>query len=322
MSEIPAAASGMENPPSVGRFGQSGLTSPAAPLAAGQASPAVRVHGGGWTPPIPEPMIDDSTPSDGFPAVTHDVSEWRTVYAETATEAASLTASITVGSPYFQVIELQSINVTTFFQTVGSGELPAGHSHTAPSKVEQYTVAGVSDGVRPLPVQSGQMVALAVSVEVPQGASLPPGPFTGTAVIRGYREPVSVDLQCVYQPDVGKFKDVVQQMLTNNVVGYAGVIGTAAGFDTFRGGNARTTAEGKVAVAFQTSTPAGIASVSKFLTALAAVQLLDGVSGLNLDSPMYTALPADWKIQDPQVKGITFRELLTHRSGLPGGEPR
>jgi hypothetical protein len=264
-------------------------------------------------------MIDDSTPSDRFPAVTHDVSEWRTVYAAKATEAANLTASITAGSPYFQVIELQSINVT--WQVVGQGELPAGQSHTPPGKVKQYTVAGVSDGVRPLPVQSGQLVALAVSVEVPHGASLPPGPFTGTAVIRGYREPVSVHLECVYQPDVRKFIKVVQQTLTKNVVGYAGVIGTAAGFHTFHGGNARTTADAKVAVPFEVTTPCGIASVSKLLTALAAVQLLDGVPGLNLDSPMYKALPADWKIQDPQVQGITFRELLTHTSGLPRDNP-
>ena len=164
---------------------------------ANQASPAARVQGGGWTPPIPG-LLGWGLDPNVFAAVTHDVSEWQVVYGATATEAASLTASITAGSPYFEVIQLQSINVTTYFQTIGSGELPAGQSHTAPSKTEQYTVAGNSDGVRPLSVQSGQMVALAVSVDVPEGASLPPGPFTGTAVIHGYRDPVSIDLHCEY----------------------------------------------------------------------------------------------------------------------------
>lgn len=133
------------------------------------------------------------------------------------------------------------------------------------------------------------------------------------------------------------FVSTVGQMLNGHVVGYVGVIGDAVSSQTFVGGFARTAVDGiasttgKTAVPFTLSTSCGIASASKFLTALAAVQLLDGASwgtidgtaltGLTLDSVMYEALPADWKIQDPGVKQITFRELLTHTSGLPEYPP-
>jgi CubicO group peptidase (beta-lactamase class C family)/lipoprotein-anchoring transpeptidase ErfK/SrfK len=132
--------------------------------------------------------------------------------------------------------------------------------------------------------------------------------------------------------DVNVFITAVEQRIKGSVVGYSGCIGTAtASVQTFSGGQARTSADG-TAIGVQTSTSFGIASVSKFLTALAAVRLLDGampgdvygqnVLGASLDSEIFLALPKGWTVQDEAVKQITYRQLLTHTSGLaPEGSP-
>jgi D-alanyl-D-alanine carboxypeptidase len=57
-----------------------------------------------------------------------------------------------------------------------------------------------------------------------------------------------------------------------------------------------------------------IFSVSKVITAVAALQLLDR-RGLTPDSLMAPWLPPDWPL-GPGVAELTFRELMTHTSGL------
>ena len=134
--------------------------------------------------------------------------------------------------------------------------------------------------------------------------------------------------------NVSNFVSAVQARLKNSVVGYSAVVGGANVPATkFSAGLARTTANG-TSLPFASSTMSGVASVSKFITAIGAVQLLDrpdagGVVGwnilnANLDSPMYAGLPTYWDIR-PDVKQITYRDLLTHTSGLAAegatGEP-
>ncbi len=60
-----------------------------------------------------------------------------------------------------------------------------------------------------------------------------------------------------------------------------------------------------------------IASVSKTITAAALMNTLNAWGGidLNLDQPMWSFLPSHW-VMGPGIKTITFRELLTHTSGL------
>ena len=60
-----------------------------------------------------------------------------------------------------------------------------------------------------------------------------------------------------------------------------------------------------------------IASVSKTITAVALMNTLNAWGGidLNLDLPMWTYLPSHW-VMGPGVKTITYRQLLTHTSGL------
>jgi CubicO group peptidase (beta-lactamase class C family) len=57
-----------------------------------------------------------------------------------------------------------------------------------------------------------------------------------------------------------------------------------------------------------------IASVSKTITAAAAMKLL-AEKGISLDSPIYEHLPPNWSLGQ-NTKSITFRQLLTHRSGI------
>jgi CubicO group peptidase (beta-lactamase class C family) len=60
-----------------------------------------------------------------------------------------------------------------------------------------------------------------------------------------------------------------------------------------------------------------VASVSKFLTAVAMVKALDG-KGLGYDTPIAGYLPTYWNKGD-KIDQITFRHLLTHRSGFSTG---
>lgn len=137
-------------------------------------------------------------------------------------------------------------------------------------------------------------------------------------------------------PDVniGNFVSAVQARLKDSVVGYSFVIGGAAiPAVKYSSGLARTSANG-TPLNFASSVSSGVGSVSKFITAIAAVQLLDrpdagnvegwNVLGATLDTPMYLALPPYWKLRT-DIQKITFRHLLTHTSGLAGesvkGEP-
>lgn len=61
-----------------------------------------------------------------------------------------------------------------------------------------------------------------------------------------------------------------------------------------------------------------IASVSKTLTAVAVLRLLEQ-NGLTVDSSISPWLPAAWS-QDPSIAGLSFRDLMTHTSGLNGND--
>ncbi len=62
-----------------------------------------------------------------------------------------------------------------------------------------------------------------------------------------------------------------------------------------------------------------IASVSKTLTAAAVLKILDKTPGVDVDSPVLPYLPNHWT-PGPNIPNLTFRNLLTHKSGfLVGG---
>jgi CubicO group peptidase (beta-lactamase class C family) len=81
-------------------------------------------------------------------------------------------------------------------------------------------------------------------------------------------------------------------------------------------GQARTAVDG--ALAFSPEVQINIASLTKTLTAVAVIRLLDA-QDVGLDAPIAPYLPADWTL-GPNADTITFRELLTHTSGLRGAD--
>jgi CubicO group peptidase (beta-lactamase class C family) len=60
-----------------------------------------------------------------------------------------------------------------------------------------------------------------------------------------------------------------------------------------------------------------LASVSKFLTAVGTVKLLDS-KGISYNTPIINYLPSYWN-KGPNIHKITFRHLLTHTSGFSTG---
>ncbi|KAL9041437.1 MAG: hypothetical protein Q9214_004110, partial [Letrouitia sp. 1 TL-2023] len=115
--------------------------------------------------------------------------------------------------------------------------------------------------------------------------------------------------QCVSILDV---YNNVQAALNGNVVGYACAIGSAS-LGAYSNGQARTQANAPAKM-FLPSTKIPVASVSKAVTTLAAIPLLAKYS-VSLDSSIGGHLPSDWKL-DSYVSSITFRQLLSHRSGI------
>jgi CubicO group peptidase (beta-lactamase class C family) len=70
-------------------------------------------------------------------------------------------------------------------------------------------------------------------------------------------------------------------------------------------------------IAWSTAVPMHIASMSKLITAIATTQVFDA-QGLSFDTPISGYLPAYWQ-QGPNVNEITFRDLMTHKSGITSG---
>jgi len=120
--------------------------------------------------------------------------------------------------------------------------------------------------------------------------------------------------------DIVRFRQNVIGELGSKSVGWALAISYLGqlynGGDAF--GQARTSADSP-------STPQTInkrmqvASVSKPLTSIVTLHLLDGL-GLNPNTQIAPYLPSDW-VQGPGVDELEFRHFLTHRSGVGQAKP-
>lgn len=115
--------------------------------------------------------------------------------------------------------------------------------------------------------------------------------------------------------DLGRLADGIESALAGNVVKY--------GFEVRRGlsvirraaGPKRTAADAP-AQSFTVHDRHNPASVSKAVTAVAMLQLLEK-RRVGLDTPVWTYLSPAWSIP-ANNKTITFKELLNHSSGLRG----
>jgi CubicO group peptidase (beta-lactamase class C family) len=121
--------------------------------------------------------------------------------------------------------------------------------------------------------------------------------------------PICSGKQCV---SVCAIEKNIRSQLDGHVVGYAFQMGNYPKF--VAGGEARTSANAP-AQNFTSSTKITVASVSKFVTAVAAVRILDKAN-VSLDTAIGAYLPADWSNASAYVKGITFAQLLGQRSGI------
>jgi CubicO group peptidase (beta-lactamase class C family) len=121
--------------------------------------------------------------------------------------------------------------------------------------------------------------------------------------------PICTGKQCV---SVCTMDKNIRAQLDGHVVGYSFFMGNYPKFGA--GGQARTSANAP-AQPFTSSTKITVASVSKFVTAVAAVRILDKAN-VSLDAAIGPYLPADWSNASAYVKGITFAQLLGQRSGI------
>ncbi|MGC4061127.1 MAG: serine hydrolase domain-containing protein [Aquabacterium sp.] len=121
--------------------------------------------------------------------------------------------------------------------------------------------------------------------------------------------PICQGNQCVKVCDIEKN---IHAQLDGNVTGYSFFVGN---YPKFTGhGEARIAADAPE-TAFKPDTKITVASVSKLVTAIAAVRLLDQ-KGVSLDAPIGPYLPADWAMKGNYIKNITFAQLLGQRSGI------
>jgi len=102
----------------------------------------------------------------------------------------------------------------------------------------------------------------------------------------------------------------IQNILANNVEGYSLQVG---GLAPKYGGEARTSTN-PPSLAMAPDLVTNIASVSKTMTAIGIIQLL-AKDNLTIDTPISNYIYADWA-QGPNINKLTFRNLLTHTSGL------
>jgi len=113
---------------------------------------------------------------------------------------------------------------------------------------------------------------------------------------------------CVKPCEMGKY---IKSQLDGHVVGYSFFVGRGSEYGAY--GKARTSADGTERD-FTKTTKITVASVSKLVTAIAAVRILEKRS-ISLDAPIGPYFPSDWTVSD-YVNDITFAQLLSQTSGI------
>ena len=118
-------------------------------------------------------------------------------------------------------------------------------------------------------------------------------------------------LRCRGMHLLKKFSTELDAQLSGKVAGYVSMIGPLPVVTTY--GVARTSAD-PPALAEDTTSRINVASVSKILTTIGALQSI-ARHNLTLDTAILPYLPPDWT-KGAGVGAVTFRELLTHSAGF------
>lgn len=115
--------------------------------------------------------------------------------------------------------------------------------------------------------------------------------------------------------DVGQFEQNIVEFLDGNVVGYAYAMNQNGALATSGAdGDARTAADGQAD--FQADTRIEVASVSKTVTAVAVLKLLQD-QNISVEDKIWPYLPTAWQSDmGPNITDIEFNDLLKHESGF------
>ena len=116
--------------------------------------------------------------------------------------------------------------------------------------------------------------------------------------------------------DLGRFADLLTDSLQGTVMKFGFEIRRGLSVIKHAEGLKRTAAD-PPASAFTVSDRFNPASVSKTVTAVAVLQLL-ARNRISINTPIYHYLPTNWTIPQNN-RTITFKEVLTHTSGLRNG---
>src|SRR5215204_36369 len=108
---------------------------------------------------------------------------------------------------------------------------------------------------------------------------------------------------------------ILENKLKNNCVGYAFTISYKQNMTNFRSGGEARRSQDEPARVMGIFDKFNAASISKTITAAALIRLLLDKDNVGLDSPFWTYLPSHWTVHN-SIKGITFAELLAHKSGF------
>ena len=103
----------------------------------------------------------------------------------------------------------------------------------------------------------------------------------------------------------------IQRQLDGHVVGYSYFVGLNSQYGAY--GQARTAVNG-IERSFTSKTKISVASVSKLVTTIAAVRILER-NNVGLDDTIGPYFPSDWSV-GTYVSNVTFAQLLSHTSGI------
>ncbi len=144
-------------------------------------------------------------------------------------------------------------------------------------------------------------------VGLASGCGVAPQPAEAVAAVGG--DTACDQNGCI---SVSGFAQAIANALAGQVAGYEVKVGASAALG---GGFAQSQTDAPPnGIPMSSSVPANIASVSKVITTVAALQTL-ARHNISLDAPIAPYLWPDWQL-DPSVQELTFRQLLTHRSGF------
>lgn len=114
--------------------------------------------------------------------------------------------------------------------------------------------------------------------------------------------------------DIDLFEQNIKDALEDQSVGFAYAINQNGWLQRESGfGKARTSADGNANMTAHT--PINVASISKTITTVAALRALEDNPDVDLDDAVAPYLPLTWEL-GPGMDEVTFRELLSHTSGI------